>query len=118
MIGLTRAFCLVLLAGLLFNVRALKAYKLGTLSVEPSIIDNKLIVADCAQLPIRKWPQKKGALKAVLLVVHGFNDYSNYFKPPGEYLAKEYGVISYAIDQRGFGQAPPKRGIWAGDIHG
>jgi acylglycerol lipase len=64
--------------------------------------------------PIRKWIPKKGKFKAVLLVAHGFNDYSNYFKPTGEYLAREYGVISYAIDQRGFGQAPPKRGIWAG----
>jgi acylglycerol lipase len=114
MIGWKRTFFVSMLAGVLFNACAPTAYKVGTRSVEPFIINNKLIVADGAQLPIRKWTPKKGDLKAVLLVAHGFNDYSNYFKPSGKYLAKKYGIVSYAIDQRGFGQAPPKRGIWAG----
>ena len=113
MIPCAQTFCLVLVLGTLLNACAPASYKVSKLSVEPSIIDDKLIVADGAILPIRKWAPKQGDLKAVLLVVHGFNDYSNFFKPSGEYLAKEYGVISYAIDQRGFGQAP-KRGIWAG----
>lgn len=113
MICWTRTACIFLVAGALFSACTPTVNKIITLSVEPSIIDDKLIVVDGVQLPIRKWAPKKGDLRAVLLVVHGFNDYSNYFKSPGEYLAKEYGVISYAIDQRGFGQAP-KRGIWAG----
>jgi acylglycerol lipase len=114
MSSLARVFCVVLLAELLFSGCAPTAYKYGTQSLEPSIIGDKLIVADGTQLPIRKWAPKKGKLNAVLLAIHGFNDYSNYFKPSGEYLAEKYGVISYAIDQRGFGLAPPKRGIWAG----
>jgi acylglycerol lipase len=112
--GLMRTFCAMLLAGTIFSACTPTAYKVGIRSVEPNIIGNKLIVADGAKLPIRKWAPKKGKLKAVLLVLHGFNDYSSYFKHPGEYLAKKYNVTSYAIDQRGFGLAPPKRGIWAG----
>ena len=114
MIGWARILFLVLVAGSLFSACAPVAYKVGVQNVEPSIIDNKLIVADGAQLPIRKWSPKKHVLKVAPLVAHGFNDYSNSFKFPGEYLAKKFGVISYAIDQRGFGLAPPKRGIWAG----
>ncbi len=111
---LTRTFFLRLLVVTLLSSCTPTTYKAGIRSVEPSIIGNKLIVADGAKLPIRKWAPKNGQSKAVLLVAHGFNDYSNYFRPSGEYLAKKYGIISYAIDQRGFGLAPPKRGIWAG----
>jgi len=114
LIGWAHKLCVVLVAVALLSACTPTTSRLEIQSVEPLIIDNKLIVADGARLPIRKWAPKKTKVKAVLLVAHGFNDYSNYFKPPGEYLAREYGVISYAIDQRGFGHAPPKRGIWAG----
>jgi hypothetical protein len=57
---LTRIFCIVLLAGGLFSGCTPTAYKVGIRSVEPSLIGNKLIVADGAKLPIRKWGPKKG----------------------------------------------------------
>jgi len=104
----------MLVTSMLLSACAPSTYKVGPPNADPSLTDTHLTAADGAQLPIRKWLPENSAPKAVLLAIHGFNDYSNYFKPPGEYLAKEFGVISYAIDQRGFGEAPPKRGVWAG----
>lgn len=82
--------------------------------VEPSFTETSLIAKDGQALPVRKWFPPKLPPKAVLLAVHGFNDYSNYFKAPGTFLATHHGIASYAIDQRGFGQAPPEPGVWAG----
>ena len=87
LIGRTHKLCVVVVAGALLCACAPTTFKLGLQSVEPVIIDNKLIVADGTQLPVRKWTPKKTRVKAILLVAHGFNDYSIYFKPPGEYLA-------------------------------
>ncbi|MBK8814335.1 MAG: alpha/beta hydrolase [Methylococcaceae bacterium] len=66
---------------------------------------------DGATLPLRQW-LPDSTPKAVLVALHGFNDYSAFFDRPGTYL-KTQGVASYAYDQRGFGAAP-KRGLWAG----
>lgn len=89
-------------------------YKAGEATIDPSLTPTELIVADGTRLPLRSWGPEVSPPTAVLLAVHGFNDYSGYFKETGEYLANKYGVLSYAIDQRGFGEAPPKLGIWAG----
>ncbi|MDH3662451.1 MAG: lysophospholipase [Alphaproteobacteria bacterium] len=50
--------------------------------------------------------------KAVVLALHGFNDYSNAFQDFAAY-ARERGVAVHAYDQRGFG-ANPDRGLWPG----
>ena len=55
---------------------------------------------------------RAGEVKAVILALHGFNDYSNAFEGPGEAWA-ERGIATYAYDQRGFGAAP-ERGLWPG----
>jgi len=68
--------------------------------------------ADGAVLPVRAWVPQGGSAKAVIVALHGFNDYSHFFTQPGEYLARQ-GVACYAYDQRGFGNAPG-RGLWAG----
>lgn len=78
-------------------------------------LDRGLFVAhDGARLPYRLWQPADDAppATAVVVAVHGFNDYSNFFERPAAWLA-ERGVISYAYDQRGFGLAP-NRGMWAG----
>src|ERR1051325_1167481 len=73
--------------------------------------DNAFIAADGVSLPLRKWlPQ--GEVKAVILALHGFNDYSNAFTMPAPLWA-EHGIATYAYDQRGFGGAP-MRASWAG----
>ena len=77
----------------------------------PELNSNSLIAADGALLPVRHWPPK-GAVKSVLIGLHGFNDYSNAFDAPAKYWAAR-GIATYAYDQRGFG-ASPSPGIWAG----
>lgn len=73
----------------------------------------RAIMADGAHLPLLVFAPENP--KAVVLGLHGFNDYSNTFGTfgPGEFLAGQ-GIAVYAMDQRGFGGAPG-RGLWAGD---
>jgi alpha-beta hydrolase superfamily lysophospholipase len=78
----------------------------------PQVEGDYVRARDGALLPLRKW-LPAGEPKAVVLGVHGFNDYSFAFEEPGKFLAAR-GIAVYAYDQRGFGQAP-ERGYWAGE---
>jgi alpha-beta hydrolase superfamily lysophospholipase len=80
--------------------------------IRPVLDDARLVAADGAELPLRSWLPEAGPPDAVLVALHGFNDYSNFFDGPGRWLAGR-GIASYAYDQRGFGGAP-HRGLWAG----
>jgi alpha-beta hydrolase superfamily lysophospholipase len=53
-----------------------------------------------------------GDVQAVLLALHGFNDYRNAFHGPARVFAQA-GIMTVAYDQRGFG-ATAQRGLWAG----
>ena len=78
---------------------------------QPAITEAALTTTDALDLPMRHWlPQ--GEPKAVILALHGFNDYSNAFDAPAKLWAKQ-GIATYAYDQRGFGGAPG-RGRWPG----
>jgi acylglycerol lipase len=50
--------------------------------------------------------------RAVILAVHGFNDYGNAFAEFGAFAA-EHGIAVHTYDQRGFG-ANPTAGLWPG----
>lgn len=78
----------------------------------PQLQDDRWIAADGASLPLRRW-QPDTSPRAVLIAVHGMNDYSNFFHEQGQSLAR-HGIISYAYDQRGFGAAPHP-GLWSSD---
>ncbi len=80
-------------------------------TVSPHISGDALIMDDGARLPLRAW-LPDGKPRAVILALHGFNDYSKAFEKPGKEWAK-HGVATYAYDQRGFGRAPD-RGRWVG----
>ncbi|MBT4043133.1 MAG: alpha/beta hydrolase, partial [Rhodospirillaceae bacterium] len=67
------------------------------------------ITEDGKELPLRIWPVQDQP-RAVLLALHGFNMYSNYFAEPAAWWAAR-GITTYAYDQRGFGAAPEAR-IW------
>ena len=84
----------------------------GKQVVNPKIEQERFIAADGAIMPLRSWLPKNGPVKAVIVALHGFNDYSNFFASPGNYLSR-HGIASYAYDQRGFGAAP-LRGLWSG----
>jgi acylglycerol lipase len=81
----------------------------------PRFTETDFVTADGQVLPLRKWlppGESKHEVRAVILALHGFNDYANAFEGPGEIWAKE-GIATYAYDQRGFGGAP-ERGFWPG----
>jgi alpha-beta hydrolase superfamily lysophospholipase len=77
----------------------------------PALLDTQIMLADGAALPVRRW-LPDDAPRAVIVALHGFNDYSRAFEQPATYWASR-GIATYAFDQRGFGNAP-NRGIWAG----
>jgi acylglycerol lipase len=77
----------------------------------PRFAGNDFITADGEVLPLRKW-LPSGEVRAVVLALHGFNDYSHAFAEPGKAWTKN-GVATYAYDQRSFGAAPD-RGRWPG----
>jgi acylglycerol lipase len=66
---------------------------------------------DPASLPRREW-LPEGPPRAVILALHGFNDYSSAFADFGAYAAAR-GVAVHAYDQSGFG-ANPHAGRWPG----
>lgn len=86
---------------------------LGPARHAPAFDDASFTMADGAVLPYRLW-QPAGEIKAVILALHGFNDYSRAWEMPAETWAKA-GIATYAYDQRGFGAAP-QPGIWAGEV--
>jgi acylglycerol lipase len=69
------------------------------------------IMADGYCLPVRRWGNPEHP-QALVLALHGFNDYSNAFANLGPYLAT-HGILTYSYDQRGFGNTA-QRGRWAG----
>jgi len=80
-------------------------------SSHPALSEAAFTTTDAAALPLRRWlPQ--GEPKAVILALHGFNDYSNAFDAPAKRWAA-HGIATYAYDQRGFGGAPG-RTLWPG----
>jgi alpha-beta hydrolase superfamily lysophospholipase len=62
-------------------------------------------------LPLSRWGAV-GNTHAMLLSLHGLNDYSNAFDKLGQYLASR-GITVIAYDQRGFGNTEG-RGLWHG----
>lgn len=67
------------------------------------------VMPDGYQLPVTVWHADKSP-EAVVLALHGFNDYRNAFAGPARFFAAN-GIITYAYDQRGFGETA-QRGIW------
>ena len=83
----------------------------GPSVISPGLAKDYVIVADGALLPLHSW-LPEGQLQAVILALHGFNDYGNFFAAPGTWFAA-HGIAAYAYDQRGFGAAPDP-GMWPG----
>ena len=84
----------------------------------PRLDPDSLVADDGARLPLRVWAATNFAGApvtpwAVIVGLHGMNDYAAGFDLPGRYWAAS-GVTTYAFDQRGFGRTPD-RGVWAGE---
>lgn len=83
----------------------------GPVTGDPRIEANAFIMADGYRLPFLL-AEPEGTPVAVLVALHGFNDYSNAFKDSAPVWA-ERGIVVYAYDQRGFGRTEG-RGVWHG----
>ncbi|MGE0722857.1 MAG: alpha/beta fold hydrolase [Alphaproteobacteria bacterium] len=83
----------------------------GPIVTTASIATDALVTSDGLRLPLRIW-QAEGTPAAVIVALHGFNDYSAAFEGPARWWA-DHGITTYAYDQRGFG-ASPNRGRWPG----
>ncbi len=69
---------------------------------------------DGAELGLSSWLPANGEPPwAVIVALHGMNDYANAFYLAGPWFA-ERGVAFYAYDARGFGRSP-RRGVWGGE---
>ncbi|WP_446810700.1 alpha/beta hydrolase [Methylomonas sp. 2BW1-5-20] len=87
------------------------SYPPGAKTNTAQLGENAFLTEDGASLPLRRWlPDAEP--NAVIIALHGFNDYSRFFDSPGDYFSK-LGIACFAYDQRGFGAAP-QRGLWAG----
>lgn len=84
----------------------------GSTSAAPKLAAAHFVAADGAVLPLRHWLPTPQRPRAVVIALHGFNDYSRAFEQPAEYF-RRHRIACYAYDQRGFGRAP-ERGFWAG----
>lgn len=79
--------------------------------VAPAIEDGSFRSIDGATLGLQSWQAQSP--RAIIIALHGMNDYSNAFALPGAWWAQEKNITTYAIDQRGFGRSPDV-GYWAG----
>lgn len=84
----------------------------GPPASEPQLLAEAIRADDGILLPVHAWLPNPRKPRAVILALHGFNDYGNFFAAAGAWLAAR-GIASYAYDQRGFG-ATPGRGYWPG----
>jgi alpha-beta hydrolase superfamily lysophospholipase len=79
-------------------------------TTRPAIAGDAVVSFDGARLGLTKW--KAANPVAIIVAVHGMNDYAAAFTFAGPYWA-EHGVSVFAYDQRGFGRSPDF-GRWAG----
>ncbi|HJU19526.1 MAG TPA: lysophospholipase [Stellaceae bacterium] len=113
-------FCAAVRAGLLAALAVLSPLaacapalprQTESAAIPPHFAGDVFVTADGRRLPLRHW-LPPGPPRAVILALHGFNDYSHAFAGPAVAWA-EQGIATYAYDQRGFG-AGFGRGRWWG----
>lgn len=77
----------------------------------PRLEPHTFVSFDGARLGLTRWNAVGGAPWAVIIGVHGMNDYANAFHLAAPWWA-DHGITTLAYDQRGFGRSP-NRGLWA-----
>lgn len=106
-----RCMVLALLALLGLGGCSPRTQEIGPDIVSAQLLPDAVVTPDGAVLPLQVW-QPARSPRAVILALHGFNDYSRAFERPAVTL-NEARVLVYAFDQRGFGRTR-EPGIWAG----
>lgn len=81
-------------------------------SVVPHFDEDGFHSIDGAVLGVRRFEAETP--RAVIIAIHGMNDYSRMYDGPAAYWAREHQITTYALDQRGFGRSPDF-GRWVGE---
>ena len=63
-------------------------------------------------LGLQRW--EAASPRAIIVALHGMNDYSQAFAHPATWWASNHHITTYAVDQRGFGRSP-NFGYWIGE---
>ncbi|TVU73631.1 alpha/beta fold hydrolase [Cobetia crustatorum] len=87
----------------------------GNITTTPHLIEQDgntaLITRDNTRLAWQTWhPVADMPPRAMLLGLHSYGDFRLAYAPLGPWLAQQ-GIVSYAYDQRGFGESDDK-GLW------
>ena len=108
-----RVFKLVIIVLTLLVAACAKPYVRPSPSITftPILHKSHAVMNDGYRLPLTFW-ESPGKSQAILLALHGLNDYSNAFQSTGEYLSRR-GITVIAYDQRGFGRSDGI-GLWYG----
>ena len=77
----------------------------------PRLEDRAFVSFDGTRLGLQHW-EPAGEPWAVVVGLHGMNDYANTFHLAAPHWAQD-GIATWAYDQRGFGRSP-RRGVWGG----
>ena len=108
---------LILLAALCLTGCAPIMQKVGVPGADfsgPRITDDAFYSFDGAKLGLTHWNPPAGQEPwAVIVGLHGINDYANAYHLAAPYWASQ-GIATYAYDQRGYGRSP-HRGVWPGE---
>jgi alpha-beta hydrolase superfamily lysophospholipase len=83
----------------------------GSQQAVPRLKESYAVMNDGYRLPVRRWEAETNS-RAVVLALHGLNDYGNAFAGTGAFLAAR-GITLLAYDQRGFGDTEG-RAVWHG----
>ncbi len=106
-----RDLIFLLLLCCLISCATPQAQETSGFTQSPAINTNYAVMDDGYQLPLTIWRPKERP-QAIILALHGFNDYRNAFSSLGPRFAASR-LLTYAYDQRGFGETA-QRGIWPG----
>ncbi|MGB5439321.1 MAG: lysophospholipase [Gammaproteobacteria bacterium] len=108
---MTRALLCLLIISCLGSCTTPRIQQKSSITQYPRLTPDHLVMDDGYLLPLASW-QAGGEPDAVVLALHGFNDYRNAFADVAPALTAA-GIQLYAYDQRGFGETH-ERGIWPG----
>ncbi|MCA3694417.1 alpha/beta fold hydrolase, partial [Aquidulcibacter sp.] len=79
----------------------------------PRFTPTQFVSFDGTALGLSTWKAQSAEPKAIIVALHGMNDYARAFETAAPYWAA-HGITTYAYDARGFGRSP-QRGVWGNE---
>jgi acylglycerol lipase len=79
----------------------------------PRFTPTQFVSFDGTALGLSTWKVEASEPQAVIVALHGMNDYARAFETAAPHWAA-HGITTYAYDARGFGRSP-QRGVWGNE---